>query len=290
MKQIPIPVVAYGPGSQSSEEEDLQYAALPKMETFAMPEVPAVEDAQHMASAAELVERIIAALESRRPATPPRIHLALDGLAAEAVNLVNEVLGQGEVSIILRADSSGAEAERVRIQESAFAGLWRVQQFDSAGRLESDAIEIADIPQIVRATLARETSRALSRQTLAEGLMNAPSVLSELAHQSNAYDSASRSHVINLTLLPMTPQDLSAIDDALGRGPVTILSRGFGNCRIGSTRISNVWRVQYFNSMETLILNLIEVTDVPAVALAAAEDIEDTLERLRELLAWMREQ
>ena len=66
-------------------------------------------------------------------------------------------------------------------------------------------------------------------------------------------------------------------------GPVAILSRGFGNCRISSTAARDVWRVQYFNNMQTLILNTIEVVDMPEVALAAAEDLADSRERLGEL-------
>ena len=51
----------------------------------------------------------------------------------------------------------------------------------------------------------------------------------------------------------------------------------------------NLWRVQYFNSMQTLILNTLEVVEVPEVAMAAADDLADSRERLRELLDWMGE-
>ena len=68
-----------------------------------------------------------------------------------------------------------------------------------------------------------------------------------------------------------------------------MISRGFGNCRITSTGARDVWRVQYFNSMNTLILNTIEVVDVPEVALAATEDLVDSRERLAELVTWMSE-
>ena len=79
------------------------------------------------------------------------------------------------------------------------------------------------------------------------------------------------------------------LDRALPVGPVAIISRGFGNCRITSTGARDVWRVQYFNNMNTLILNTIEVVDVPEVALAAAEDLVDSRERLAELIDWMSE-
>ena len=72
-------------------------------------------------------------------------------------------------------------------------------------------------------------------------------------------------------------------------GPVAIMSRGFGNCRITSTSLANVWRVQYFNNMQTLILNTIEVVDMPEVALAAPEDLADSALRLKELALWMAE-
>ena len=68
-----------------------------------------------------------------------------------------------------------------------------------------------------------------------------------------------------------------------------MISRGFGNCRVTSTLTRNVWRVQYFNSMNTLILDTIEVIDVPEVAIAAPEDLSDSRERLAELITWMAE-
>ena len=55
------------------------------------------------------------------------------------------------------------------------------------------------------------------------------------------------------------------------------------------TGIADVWRVQYFNNMNTLILNTIEIVDVPEVALAAVEDLADSRERLAELVLWMDE-
>ncbi len=70
---------------------------------------------------------------------------------------------------------------------------------------------------------------------------------------------------------------------------MAVLSRGFGNCRVSSTQVRHLWRVQYFNSMQTLILNTLEVTRVPEVALAAEEDLADSHERLLDLISWMSE-
>jgi len=46
--------------------------------------------------------------------------------------------------------------------------------------------------------------------------------------------------------------------------------------------------VQYYNSTEQLILNTVEVVDVPEVALAAAEDIDDSIVRLDEYVRELR--
>jgi hydrogenase-1 operon protein HyaF len=40
--------------------------------------------------------------------------------------------------------------------------------------------------------------------------------------------------------------------------------------------MAGVWRVQFFNSMDTLILDTLEVTDMPEVVLAAPEDLSDS--------------
>jgi len=45
--------------------------------------------------------------------------------------------------------------------------------------------------------------------------------------------------------------------------------------------------VQYFNNMQTLILNTIEVTPMPEAAVAAREDIVETRARLADLVDWM---
>ena len=62
----------------------------------------------------------------------------------------------------------------------------------------------------------------------------------------------------------------------------------WGDCRIDATATTGVWRVRYYNSADTLILDTFEVTDVPEVACAAPEDIADSAERLADILAALR--
>jgi len=119
--------------------------------------------------------------------------------------------------------------------------------------------------------------------------MNARPVVEELRYHARTYTRGSPAHVVNLSLLPFGPADHMGLDSLLGEGPVAILSRGFGNCRITSTQATNIWRVRFYNTMNTVILDTIEVVDIPEAARAAQEDLEDSRQRLAELLEWMRE-
>ena len=119
--------------------------------------------------------------------------------------------------------------------------------------------------------------------------MNAPAIVEELRHHAQRHKPGAAARVVNLSLLPLVPADHEGLDAMLGEGPVAILSRGFGNCRINATKARGIWRVRYFNSMSTMILDTIEIVDFPEAARAAAEDYDDSIERLRDLLRWLRE-
>ena len=113
--------------------------------------------------------------------------------------------------------------------------------------------------------------------------MNSPALLHEIA-RSTPSRARRAAHVLNLSLLPMTPEDHEVLERALLGG-----ARGDHLARLRqlphhSTRARDVWRVQYFNSMNTLILDTIEIVDMPEVAMAAADDLEDSTERLEELV------
>jgi hydrogenase-1 operon protein HyaF len=173
----------------------------------------------------------------------------------------------------------------VRIQESAFAGVWRVHALREDGTLAGNDLEAGAVPQVLRRALDQVKATLREVPPATAGVMNAPAILAELISASGAYCSGAEPHIVNLTLLPVTVEDLEYLGTHLGAGPVTILSRGYGNCRISSTALPRTWWVQYFNSMDQLILNTIEVDEVPVVALAAPEDLDDSILRLRDWVA-----
>jgi hydrogenase-1 operon protein HyaF len=134
---------------------------------------------------------------------------------------------------------------------------------------------------------ALEATRS-HRGKVPAGVVNALALLTELDDKIAAYRPGTAAHVINLTLLPLTEEDVVFLDERLGAGSVTILSRGYGNCRITSTGTRNAWWVRYFNSRDAIVLNTIEVVDVPNVACAAPEDLADSAQRLGEILGVYR--
>jgi hydrogenase-1 operon protein HyaF len=248
-----------------------------------MPRVPEKADPAALAAARDVLAGFLTALEGWDPegATKgPRVDLG--GVDAAALEITNQMLGEGEVSIQVKGE------RRWRIQESVFTGLWRCCEVDAEGRLLADWLEAAAVPEVALEA-ARAVASGLPAVAWPAGAMNSPALVAEIGSQLQARDPAARAHVINLTLFPMTADDHAVLERALPVGPVAMISRGFGNCHVTSTLTRDVWRVQYFNTMNTLILNTLEVVGVPEVALASAEDLADSRQRLAELVQWMDE-
>ena len=126
MKEFPLPVRIVGPGSQADHDEPLQYLDMPRgMDTFQMPRVPDRADGHDLATARDALARYIEQLAQWNPVAGgegPRLEFA--GMPARALTVMNQVLGEGEVSI--RIDGLA----RYRIQESVFTGIWRVVGLD----------------------------------------------------------------------------------------------------------------------------------------------------------------
>ncbi len=278
-KPIGIPIV--GVGSQPAEEGDETFSfigAPGAMPTYHNPLLPEPEEVESLVAAKTLLAQIQQGIEHYQ-ARSPALKYDLLSLDAANLDLVNQVLNEGEVSVVY----SGMPT--VHIQESVLTGVWRVQTFDEQKQLIADGIEVADIPSIVRERgFAHGQALDTNLHNLPFGVLNAPALITEIAEKSRSWQTGALPHVVNLSLLPLSPEDLVFLGERLGMGEVTILSRGYGNCRIGSTRIPNVWWVKYYNSDDALILNSIEIVDVPEVACAAPEDLEDSAERLAEIL------
>lgn len=275
-----MPPTGFGPGSQPPDHQDetLEYMPLPQdMRTYAprIPEIETLSDADLSPALDVLHDVAVAAARIGAEGGTARFDLLSLNSANRA--LIAETLGSGEVAAKIRAIPA------IAVQESVFAGIWMLKSADA------DQIEVAEIPSCVT-DRPFTPSRAAGgpATTLAPGVVNAPPLLVELTDKSTRFDTDAPPHVINLSLLPHTEEDLVWLDRAVGEGSVTILSRGYGNCRITGTALPHVWRVQFFNSQDTLILDTFEVTTVPEVACAAPEDLADSAKRLVQVLEAIR--
>lgn len=275
MRPFPISVVAMGPGSQGEEAPD--YLPMPKgMETFHQPRLPDNASPESIDQAARLLGIFLEGAAQAGMAGGAKLDLV--GLDAAVRDVINQSMGFGEVSAFTTAP------EHWRVQETAFAGIWRVLKMTDDGAMVVDRLETGAIPEVLTDAMLRSAETTLPAPDYPVGCMNAQALVEEIRMQAAAFKPGQPAHIINLTLLPVSDADLDTLYGWLGHREVSLLSRGYGNCRITSTRLQNVWWVQYFNSMDTLILNSIEVIGMPDVALAADEDFGDSVERLHEYL------
>jgi hydrogenase-1 operon protein HyaF len=280
MRPFPISVVAMGPGSQGDDAPE--YLPMPKgMDTFAQPRLPDGAAPEVIEQAARLLGLFLDGASEVGFAGGAKFDLM--GLNAPVRDVINQSLGFGEVSAFTTAP------EHWRVQETAFAGLWRVLKVLDDGQFVVDRLETGAIPQVLIDTMTQSAVDRLPAPDYPIGCMNAQALVEEIRMQAAAWKAGDAAHVINFTLLPVSEADLDTLYNWLGHREVSLLSRGYGNCRITSTRLKNVWWVQYFNSMDTLILNSLEIVGMPEVALASDEDFADSLERLREYLGMMVE-
>jgi hydrogenase-1 operon protein HyaF len=285
-RPFPIPVTAlFGPGSQA-EEEVIDFMPMPKdMATYRPPVLPEPQVLAAQQGALAVLREALATM--RRSLAGQAVQpLVLRELGDADRALVNQVLGEGEVAAQVTGDGA------VQAQESVFAGVWRVLHGSGADTV--DTLEIGGFPQAVAAAALADGRplRALAPEHadgLPTGTMNAPALLAELRDRAARWQPGVPAHVVNLSLLPLTPGDSELLERELGRGRVMVLSRGYGNCRVVNTQAAHIWRVTYFNSQDMIILDTLEVGPVPEVCCAAPQDLEDSAERLAEVLQWVEQ-
>ncbi|MCP3392451.1 hydrogenase expression/formation protein [Bradyrhizobium sp. CCGB12] len=232
--------------------------------------------ARKCSNAIALLSNVASAVSRQKSCVRTRL-FRLGGLNELERDLVADVLRKGEVAGLV-ALPNGSMAQ---LQESAFAGIWHVR-FE--GEAAYEYIEIGAIPEIVRRAATDLTSTNLMIDAVPDGVMNVLPVLAEIRERALAWRPGMSAQIINFTLLPMNSVDRAFLQQSLGNGPVQLISRGYGSCRVQATSVRNVWSVQFFNSIERIILDTLEVGDVPTGVLAANEDLEDSAERLREIM------
>lgn len=283
MKLRDIPILGVGPGSQPEEADgaQLEYIDMPKgVNTYSAPDTPEADEVKDLLGAKEAMDWLLESLDQYEPDGDP-LMANITRLDEKNRELVNQILGDGEVS----AKFTGVV--RARMQEAVLAGVWRTFYLDDGGNITHDLIEVADVPYLIRMPASRDADPLARLREIKppDDVMNAMPIVTEVRDHAEQFPITGKKHSINLTLLPLSPEDIEFLESVLGQGPVDLLSRGYGDCRVRSTSIPNVWWVRFFNSMGTVILDTLEIVDVPGVACAAEEDIRDSKTRLEDILA-----
>ncbi len=225
----------------------------------------------------KMLPEIVAALETQAENAQGRL-FDLTEFSADEILLIEDVVGEGEVAgVVTLPDGIGAQ-----IQESVMAGLWRVRFTDVQGKLFADYLEVSSLPEIARRA-ALANGQPLGFGEPPAGAMNVMPLLAEIADRAAAHKAGEPTHTITFSLLPMSPDDMSHLQKCLGAGSVRLVSKGYGSCRILSTATANVWSVQFFNAMDEIVLDTLEIGDAPAAACAAEVDFRDSATRLREI-------
>lgn len=272
----PIPAIQLPPGKLEPEEQ-LDYLPLPKeMHTFELPVFPEIGDLDTYQQAIKALDEVQALLHAASPEKVAR--LSLNHLTSDEMTLMQELLGEGEVAIQFQNPTLP------EIQETRLTGVWWARQ--KQDKQWQQWLEVAAIPEAVTQHTFNRASRPQVELQGEAAHCNAAPLITEVLEASlqlEKGETGGSDKVINLSLLPFTAEDHQVLASHLGIGETLVLSRGYGNCRITSTATPWVWRVQYFNNTDQLILDTLEVTRVPEVACAAQEDLEDSAERLQEI-------
>jgi len=274
-----IPVRVVGPGSQDEGDKPLEYMRMPTgMSKYVRPHVPDPEQIENMLGVREAMGWLKSALAEYR-LDPRSLQADLTALDDDSRTIVNQVIGEGEVSLTFDGPV------RARTQESVLAGIWRTFCVDDDDNVVADILEVGSVPSHVLSPDRPDEPVPTDSGGVPDGMTNALSILVELDALLERFRRDGTPGTITLSLLPLSDEEVEFVDERLGRGPVDILSRSYGKCQIISTNTRDVWWVRYYNSMSTLILNTIEVTRVPEVVCAAPEDLADSAQRLDEILS-----
>lgn len=207
----------------------------------------------------------------------------IDGLRADDRKVLIDALGHGEVSVVI----AGAEGEgEAQILETILPGVWVGRATLPDGTTGSEWVEVGDAPRVLRELALSRPRPDLRVDVLTppRGTMNVMSVLSEVRDRAAGWTPGTPNHVMNFTLFPMTPADSAFLAKVIGESGVRVASGGYGAARVVMTGIRHVWAVQYLNGLGDVILDTLEIGDLPDAVVASPEDFEDSAERLTDMM------
>jgi len=110
---------------------------------------------------------------------------------------------------------------------------------------------------------------------------NAQAVLREVENLLERLVDAGEESSIDLTSLPLRPEDYDLLEEVLGEGEVSAEVTSIGPTRVHETGIPGVWWITHYNTDDEVMSEFIEVAYCPEILLTPEDDIKDGLEVLR---------
>jgi hydrogenase-1 operon protein HyaF len=144
---------------------------------------------------------------------------------------------------------------------------------------------IRNVPGASRSSMSALDQIAVRVETADRFARNALPVLHEVRHALRRLVEAGESTVIDLHSMPFGPGDEEDLLAALGTGEVAAQLQALGESRVTETIYPGVWIVDHYNTHGQRIAFQVEVTPVPSVLVAHADDMADGLQRLEAALA-----
>lgn len=116
----------------------------------------------------------------------------------------------------------------------------------------------------------------------------APRVRALLAEIAQLVDGLARNGGdarVDLRSPPLTPQERTELEEALGRGAVSARVNAARKTDVRETHFPGVWWVTHHDEREAVVAEFIEVCAVPEILATPAEDIARGLAELRARMA-----
>jgi hydrogenase-1 operon protein HyaF len=114
---------------------------------------------------------------------------------------------------------------------------------------------------------------------------NALPLLHEIKHALARLIEVGEPTVIDVQSLPMGPGDDRRLFEALGEGEVRAELEALGKTVIRESRYSGVWIIEHMNGSGGIASRFIEITWIPSLLQAQAEDVQQGLTALTDALA-----
>lgn len=117
----------------------------------------------------------------------------------------------------------------------------------------------------------------------------AQAVLHELKDHLQALLEQNKSHVIDISSLPLSDTDKKELESVLGQGEISAVLSALGESRIVETHYHGIWWIKHFADNGALVSELIEITQVPEILHSHPDDIQQSIKQISKLVQQQQE-